>query len=904
MKRSSVLLVTLILIILVAGFVSIHFYIITQIERLSNITVEFENGIDKPKISENVFQQISSNSTNSSNTVLDQIPESIPFSEVDIFDEDAKDWSSFFDNYSTTGALVFDANNDGYLDVYLTHHNDTWVRPTNEEAIIQSTPHITGNGLYIHQGNDEKGTPIFKQVEELTQNNQTFVREELLIEDYLFPRNSLEESENRSGRASSTAIAVDLNSDGLQDLIVGNTLPGMLWSHPKTQRVLGQFVRPVGRQAVKAKTPLSAQGLYFVEDYQPGDEIDDLRPSEKGMEPYGANSVFLNLGDKDNDGAPEWKEVSRTFGLEGKRNTMALLAEDFDLDGDIDIFEANIMDMDYWPGGAKALAGAANQLYINQYAESGKLTFIEKAEEMGVSGVYNEKYPVPDYYRLQKLDLLPEEYSIALLNFEAYQPDFLEINGEQSEKGQISWAAVAQDVNQDGYPDIWVANDLGFLRLYINKEGKKFELSKDHPRASKSGYWMSLSPADFNGDMHEDLFAGNIGGASMNLAMPIPDVYTLFEPVMSSSTLAQQFFSSSHNSMHAILDGYSGFKLEMPNKVQHSRIMPPDASLTNNIRDFVLANSDNVKFNPNSLDPYEFTWGSTTIDIQNDGKQDLYWVGCLQGRGGGIFPIMGTGPGRLLVNTTTSSENLSFADLTAEHHVFNIQKLKYDKLVDEGYIYRKSPLQNWGKRNMVYSYDVSVWGFQGPGIVEKITNRDLIQTAENGRAAVAADLNNDGFSDLLVRNIGGYDSRSSNSKNLRAMVNGKPQVIPAHDANFPTPTNYEPGSTRVFLNNYKENNWIKVKLIDDSKGSYNRDAIGARVIINDRLLKVNRSGSGGFVSNYNGPLLFGLAKDMANTVRIQWPDKKQTQSVNSLNAFHNGVLTISKSKGIISWEEK
>jgi len=159
-----------------------------------------------------------------------------------------------------------------------------------------------------------------------------------------------------------------------------------------------------------------------------------------------------------------------------------------------------------------------------------------------------------------------------------------------------------------------------------------------------------------------------------------------------------------------------------------------------------------------------------SLDVQNDGKLDIYYLGCLYGRGGGLFPIAGVGPGRLLVNATRTDGKAHFVDLTAEHHLFNIEELKYERLQSQGYIYRKSPRQNWGKRDVVYNYDRSNWALQGPGIQEKITNQDLIQTAENGRAVVAADLNNDGFVDLILRNKGGYDSRSSSATNLKATV--------------------------------------------------------------------------------------------------------------------------------------
>jgi hypothetical protein len=693
-------------------------------------------------------------------------------------------------------------------------------------------------------------------------------------------------------------VAADFNADGRLDLLVGNEPQGMFWSHPKTQRVLMQFVNPVGREAKKAKQPLAAFGLHLI-DYEPRQSIDDRRESARGEEYEGANSLYLNMGDADGDGLPEWRDASRETGIEGRRSTYSLSVADIDLDGDLDVFEGNACDMDYWIGGSKYWAGGMNCLYLNQLVETGELRFIERASEMDVDGVYDEDYPVPDYYKLRRLPLLPREYSIWLMKYAAYQPEFLEINGQEGERGQITWSAVLQDVNHDGYLDVWAANDMGFLRLYLNQEGKSFVRS-DHARSDRSGYWMSFAPGDYNGDLEEDLFVGNLGGAVMNHAFATPDPYDLFEPVILNATIFAQFYNNKHSTRHALIDG-ADFMAELQNRIHHSAILPPDVSLPNNYRRHAPASYKLPPFEPASLDAYEFSWGSMAIDVQNDGRQDFYYVGCLYGRGGGLFPISGSGPGRLLVNATVEESDLRFVDLTAEHHLFNIEELQYDKLESEGYIYRKAPRQNWGKRDMVYSYDRSNWALQGPGIQERITNQDLIQTAENGRSAVAADLNGDGFTDLIVRNHGGYDSRGSDSSNLKVMVDGRPAVLPPHNYNYPDPTNYEPGRTRLFLNTYAEGNWIKVRPIDDREGRHNRDAIGAEVIINGRLLRVLRSGEGGFLSNKLETLHFGLGGGVATEIEIRWSDRERSVTRLQLDSLKNGTLTVSATRGMVEW---
>lgn len=824
-----------------------------------------------------------------------------PFVEIDAFDDDAMDWSNMFSQYM--GALlVFDANGDGLMDVYFGQDGQNWTRPTDENAVLLDEPRYQHNALYLNQGNDAEGFPIFTQVSELAcadgAANSTYVEEELLVEGYLFPRTGCDDSRKRFGRKSTVAVAADVNGDGRQDLLVGNVMPGMLWSHPETQNVLWQFVSPEGRKARHAKQALTAMGPFLV-DYEPRHNRDDKRESSRGEEYFGANSLFLNLGDKDGDGLPEWQDASRATGFEGYQSTVSLSVADIDLDGDLDIYAGNVMDGDFWPGGSKMWAGGANALFINQLVETGELRFAERAAEMDADGVYDEDFPMPDYYRLRRLPLLPPEYSFLFLKYVPYKPPFMELNGQPGDRGQISWATTLQDVNEDGYADIWVANDFGYLRLYMNEGGRRF-VDAEHTSSSAGGQWMAVAPADYDGDLKEDLFAGNLGGAIFSHAFGGSDPLDLFDPVMETAVLSTVFINGKHDTRHVVVDG-ADVAARFRVQVQHSTVLPPDASLPNNFRELrTLPNG--LGFDQDSLDPYEFTWGATSFDVQNDGYADLYYHGSLYGRGGGLSSILGTGPGRLFVNVGAQEKTLRLVDLTAEHHALNISELRYDRLESDGYVYRPAPTKNWRKRDMVYSYDRSTWTQQGPKLQKHIANSDLIQTAESGRGAIAADLNGDGYRDLVLRNGGGYDSRSSTAKNLKIMQDGRPQVLPAHSYHYPVPSNFEPGSSRVFINGYRANGWLKVRLLDDTEGTYNRDAVGARVIVNGSILQVHRVGDGSFVSNRVEALHFGLGDGAATTIEVHWPDRNRTVTRETLDSLARGVLTISKHGGVVSWE--
>ncbi len=93
-----------------------------------------------------------------------------------------------------------------------------------------------------------------------------------------------------------------------------------------------------------------------------------------------------------------------------------------------------------------------------------------------------------------------------------------------------------------------------------------------------------------------------------------------------------------------------------------------------------------------------------------------------------------------------------------------------------------------------------------------------------------------------------------------------------------------------------------MELLDDSPETRNRDAIGARVIVNDRYLLVRRSGSGGFISNYAGPLLFGLGQESARRVEVAWPDRRRSVTRHSLPDYRRGTVTISKTRGVLGWK--
>ena len=84
-------------------------------------------------------------------------------------------------------------------------------------------------------------------------------------------------------------------------------------------------------------------------------------------------------------------------------------------------------------------------------------------------------------------------------------------------------------------------------------------------------------------------------------------------------------------------------------------------------------------------------------------------------------------------------------------------------------------------------------------------------------------------------------------------------------------------SAKCFLNHAErlENNWLKVKLVGDPAKGNNRDAIGARLLLeteSGQTLWREIHGGGGYLSQDPKVQHFGLGRDQAKQLLIRWPN--------------------------------
>jgi len=255
---------------------------------------------------------------------------------------------------------------------------------------------------------------------------------------------------------------------------------------------------------------------------------------------YFYNGAGVGVCDLDNDGLPEvifcgnqvdngifrndgdlsFTDVSQLAGLDaGKRWSNGVTFADVNQDGLDDIYISQ--------GGPYSARNRKNLLFINQ----GDLTFSEEAEKYGLADegistqsaffdydrdgdldcfVMNEStlygYDPVQFYRahLEQPGRLAVSLSHLYRNEGGTFVDVSESSGIATPT--FGLGLMISDINQDGWPDIYLANDY-FVPdlLFINrKDGTFSERSKTHLK-HMSFFGMGADIADLNNDGHDDI---------------------------------------------------------------------------------------------------------------------------------------------------------------------------------------------------------------------------------------------------------------------------------------------------------------------------------------------------------------------------------------------------------------
>lgn len=230
-----------------------------------------------------------------------------------------------------------------------------------------------------------------------------------------------------------------------------------------------------------------------------GDVNGDRRPDVFLVGKDSPNALYLNHGDF------LFEDVTQTAGVAGGSGFGAGASfVDFDNDGDLDLYVCYV--------------GGKNELFIND----GKGVFSERAEAWGLD--LNEGSNAPsfaDYDRDGDLDLYLQQNflhgsgrfdGLPDYLFEQRDGRFVDVTEEAGIEGEgQGHVAIWWDYNEDGWPDIYVANDFGPAdKLYRNNGDGTFTDVVNEVFESMPYSAMGADFGDLNNDGHNEFLVSEM----------------------------------------------------------------------------------------------------------------------------------------------------------------------------------------------------------------------------------------------------------------------------------------------------------------------------------------------------------------------------------------------------------
>jgi len=271
---------------------------------------------------------------------------------------------------------------------------------------------------------------------------------------------------------------LDYNNDGLMDILLVNTGESVFFHPDKPLRLAlyrnngdGTFTDVTEKAGLTAN--LFGMGA-AIGDYD-GDGYPDIF-----LTGYGRSILYHNNGDG------TFTDVTAQSGIDAPGWSTSAVWFDYNNDGKLDLFVVQFVDYSSLRscGSANAYAGTTQGALENQ-----------------------RYYCIPRVF-----DPMPSHL---------YRNDggghFTDVSKETGilESRGKGFGVIATDINNDGFMDLFQANDTVTNFLFVNRGGKKFEeiglqagVGYSEEGVPRSG--MGVDSADFDGDGWQDLFVANV----------------------------------------------------------------------------------------------------------------------------------------------------------------------------------------------------------------------------------------------------------------------------------------------------------------------------------------------------------------------------------------------------------
>ncbi len=447
----------------------------------------------------------------------------------------------------------------------------------------------------------------------------------------------------------------DFNNDGLQDIyFVSTQKANALYLNKGGMQFLDVSERSGTADSIGFQTGVTAVDIN-------SDGWMDIYLSVSGIyssEELRKNRLYVNQG-AGADGIPTFVEEARKYQLDIPMYSTQASFFDYDLDGDLDMILANHHQVNY------------------PFQELGQ--YLQKESSVTGDRLYQNR-----------------------------DGKFVDVSREAgliNNMVRCILGVAVSDVNNDGWPDIYVSNDFtGMDELYLNNRNGTFEPSIYRSFEHISYASMGNDLADFNNDGWTDLFT---------LDMTAEDNFSIKASMGSMNELL--FSTLVELGQH---QQYMYNTLQVNNGV--SQVDPGVPLFSDMARISGVSNTD-------------WSWAPLVFDMDNDGKKDLFVANGIRGD---------------LINVDyLSYRNRMFVDYS-EGKVD--QQEYFTSILEQLPDRRKSDYFFWNRGDLVFEKMNEHW-------VEELA------TCSNGTAY--ADLDNDGDLDIAINNSGGasiiYENQAS-----------------------------------------------------------------------------------------------------------------------------------------------
>ncbi|MCK6691797.1 MAG: VCBS repeat-containing protein, partial [Thermoanaerobaculia bacterium] len=547
-----------------------------------------------------------------------------------------------------------------------------------------------------------------------------------------------------------------------------------------TVTILFPLVSPtLPAQALFNLLPSAQTGVDFVNRIEENSEADNVLAYE-----YFYNGGGVAAGDLNNDGLPElyftsnreqnhlylnlgglkFKDITKSAGVGGRRNGWKTGVTFADVNGDgwIDIYVCY--------SGRGNDDARRNQLFINNK----NLTFSEKAREYGLDDPgYGTQAAFFDYDRDGDLDCFILNHNIKeYRNFEndeirkSRDPlagdkllenqngKFLDVSeraGIPANPLGFGLGVAVSDINQDGWPDIYVSNDYNEPDYLLLNSGLPYEETEKPVRTAWptfrdiapealghiSEFSMGCDIADFNNDGLPDILTLDMlpEDNRRQKLLQGPENYEVYEMMVKTGRHHQYM----RNMLH-LNNGRWWTQPQKDNEAIPGPVSPPPApkKLRSGYHRPVTQLPTAVFQEIGQLagiSNTDWSWSALFADFDNDGWKDIYITnGYLRDYTNRDFLRYW---GDYLIKKAAAAETPSLLEL--------VQKMPASKI--KNYLFRNNG-------DLTFSNMTDAWGLSQPAV-------------SNG--AVYADLDGDGDLEIAVNNI---NEAAFIYKNLARETNG------------------------------------------------------------------------------------------------------------------------------------